>query len=141
MSDRKSRIFATIVIILIVVAISFLFMTRENYVRYSFYDATGCQYIEVTKMENAKGENSIKHLSLYKYGYFKPCYTIPKSSAEGVFMAYNDDNDLLNIVIESINETSVIGGALGVLQRDINNLKMVILKYLYDMEEKEKCVR
>ena len=53
----------------------------------------------------------------------------------------NDDNDLLNIVIESINETSVIGGALGVLQRDINNLKMVILKYLYDMEEKEKCVR
>ena len=96
MSDRKSRIFATIV---------------------------------------------IKHLSLYKYGYFKPCYTIPKSSAEGVFMAYNDDNDLLNIVIESINETSVIGGALGVLQRDINNLKMVILKYLYDMEEKEKCVR
>ena len=122
-------------------AISFLFMTRENYVRYSFYDATGCQYIEVTKMENAKGENSIKHLSLYKYGYFKPCYTIPKSSAEGVFMAYNDDNDLLNIVIESINETSVIGGALGVLQRDINNLKMVILKYLYDMEEKEKCVR
>ena len=95
MSDRKSRIFATIVIILIVVVISFLFMTRENYVRYSFYDATGCQYIEVTKMENAKGENSIKHLSLYKYGYFKPCYTIPKGSAEGVFMAYNDDNDLL----------------------------------------------
>ena len=46
-------------------------MTRENYVRYSFYDATGCQYIEVTKMENAKGENSIKHLSLYKYGYLK----------------------------------------------------------------------
>ena len=43
-----------------------------------FYDATGCQYIEVTKMENAKGENSIKHLSLYKYGYFKPCYTIQK---------------------------------------------------------------
>ena len=75
MSDRKSRIFASIVIILIVMAISFLFMTRENYVRYSFYDATGCQYIEVTKMENAKGENSIKHLSLYKYGYFKPCYT------------------------------------------------------------------
>ena len=70
-------------------------MTRENYVRYSFYDATGCQYIEVTKMENAKGENRIKHLSLYKYGYFKPCYTIPKGSAEGVFMAYNDDNDLL----------------------------------------------
>ena len=61
MSDRKSRIFATIVIILIVVVISFLFMTRENYVRYSFYDATGCQYIEVTKMENAKGENSINH--------------------------------------------------------------------------------
>ena len=57
MSDRKSRIFASIVIILIVMAISFLFMTRENYVRYSFYDATGCQYIEVTKMENAKGEN------------------------------------------------------------------------------------
>ena len=85
MSDRKSRIFATIVIILIVVVISFLFMTRENYVRYSFYDATGCQYIEVTKMENAKGENSIKHLSLYKYGYF---------------MAYNDDNDLLFTIRE-----------------------------------------
>lgn len=101
MSDRKSRIFATIVIILIVVVISFLFMTRENYVRYSFYDATGCQYIEVTKMENAKGENSIKHLSLYKYGYFKPCYTIPKGSAEGVFMAYNnDDNDLLFTIRE-----------------------------------------
>ena len=95
MSDRKSRIFATIVIILIVVVISFLFMTRENYVRYSFYDATGCQYIEVTKMEN-----SIKHLSLYKYGYFKPCYTIPKSSAEGVFRAYNDDNDLLFTIRE-----------------------------------------
>ena len=58
-----------------------------------------------------------------------------------VALIINDDNDLLNIVIESINETSVIGGALGVLQRDINNLKMVILKYLYDMEEKEKCVR
>ena len=58
-----------------------------------------------------------------------------------VALILNDDNDLLNIVIESINETSVIGGALGVLQRDINNLKMVILKYLYDMEEKEKCVR
>ena len=100
MSDRKSRIFATIVIILIVVVISFLFMTRENYVRYSFYDATGYQYIEVTKMENAKGENSIKHLSLYKYGYFKPCYTIPKGSAEGVFMAYNDDNDLLFTIRE-----------------------------------------
>ena len=58
-----------------------------------------------------------------------------------IALVLNDDNDLLNIVIESINETSVIGGALGVLQRDINNLKMVILKYLYDMEEKEKCVR
>ena len=100
MSDRKSRIFATIVIILIVVVISFLFMTRENYVRYSFYDATGCQYIEVTKIENANGENSIKHLSLYKYGYFKPCYTISKGSAEGVFMAYNDDNDLLFTISE-----------------------------------------
>ena len=64
MSDRKSRIFASIVIILIVMAISFLFMTRENYVRYSFYDATGCQYIEVTKMENAKGENV---LNIYHY--------------------------------------------------------------------------
>ena len=52
-------------------------------------------------MENAKGENSIKHLSsLYKYGYFKPCYTIPKGSAEGVFMVYNDDNDLLFTIRE-----------------------------------------
>ena len=75
-------------------------MTRENYVRSSFYDATGCQYIEVTKMENATGEKSIIHLSLYKYGYFNPCYTIPKGSAEGVFMAYNDDNDLLFTISE-----------------------------------------
>ena len=58
-----------------------------------------------------------------------------------IALVLNDDNDLLNIVIESINETFVIVGALWVLQRDINNLKMVILKYLYDMEEKEKCVR
>ena len=81
-------------------AISFLFMTRENYVRYSFYDATGCQYIEVTKMENAKGENSIKHLSLYKYGYFKPCYTIPKVVPKESLWHYNDDNDLLFTIRE-----------------------------------------
>ena len=58
-----------------------------------------------------------------------------------VALVLNDDNALLKIILESIKEISVDGGALGVLQRDINNLKMVILKYLYDMEEKEKCVR
>ena len=121
MSDRKSRIFATIVIILIVVVISFLFMTRENYVRYSFYDATGCQYIEVTKMENAKGENSIKHLSLYKYGYFKPCYTIPKGSAEGVFMAYNDDKN------RSSNQNRILQVHSKKLIKQINLINVIVI--------------
>ncbi|MFR1296311.1 MAG: hypothetical protein ACLSBH_13240 [Coprobacillus cateniformis] len=34
-----------------------------------------------------------------------------------IALVLNDDNDLLNIVIESINETSVIGGALGVFAK------------------------
>lgn len=54
-----------------------------------------------------------------------------------VALILNDDNDLLSIIIESINETSVVSGALEVLQRDINNVKLTILKYLYDMEEKK----
>ena len=60
----------------------------------------GVNILKWQKWKMQKGENSIKHLSLYKYGYFKPCYTIPKSSAEGVFMAYNDDNDLLFTIRE-----------------------------------------
>ena len=119
---------------------------RENPVKHIQKEIADIRNYELyDKMTVEEVEGAVEQVTAtekFKRSVLNDDLTVDKQEfLDEIALVLNDDNDLLNIVIESINETSVIGGALGVLQRDINNLKMVILKYLYDMEEKEKCVR